>query len=203
MTEHGASIFVFFFLGEYSSLILMSAFMSVFFLGGYNFPDLREWILKPIFTLADYFFENIKLIISYSDSNFNRNNNSSDSLFNNENLNFHTKIMKFLSYDSDLNIKNNMEYSNDNYHIEFSVKDTIYQFINLLIDKLEGSSILGFKIVIVVFLFIWVRASFPRLRYDQLMSLCWKELLPLVFAYIIFAVCLFYAFDMIPYGITI
>jgi NADH-ubiquinone oxidoreductase chain 1 len=36
MTEHGASIFVFFFLGEYSSLILMSAFMTVFFLGGYH-----------------------------------------------------------------------------------------------------------------------------------------------------------------------
>lgn len=203
MTEHGASIFVFFFLGEYSSLILMSAFMSVFFLGGYHFPDLREWILKPIFTIADYFFENIKFIIHYSDSNFNSNNNSFDSVLNNENFNFQTKIIKFLKNDSDLYINNYMEYSNDNYHIEFSVKDTIFQFINLLIDKLEGSSILGFKIVIVVFLFIWVRASFPRLRYDQLMSLCWKELLPLVFAYIIFTICVFYAFDIIPYGITI
>jgi NADH-quinone oxidoreductase subunit H len=35
------------------------------------------------------------------------------------------------------------------------------------------------KIIAFLFLFIWVRASLPRLRYDQLMSLGWKVLLPL------------------------
>jgi NADH-quinone oxidoreductase subunit H len=35
------------------------------------------------------------------------------------------------------------------------------------------------KIFALIVVFIWVRATLPRLRYDQLMSLGWKVLLPL------------------------
>ena len=36
-----------------------------------------------------------------------------------------------------------------------------------------------FKMSLIAFFFIWIRATLPRLRYDQLMSLGWKVLLPL------------------------
>jgi NADH:ubiquinone oxidoreductase subunit H len=36
-----------------------------------------------------------------------------------------------------------------------------------------------------LFFFVWVRASLPRLRYDQLIKLCWYNLLPIMMAYII------------------
>src|SRR6185312_16191786 len=35
------------------------------------------------------------------------------------------------------------------------------------------------KIAVVAFFFLWVRATFPRYRYDQLMRLGWKVFLPL------------------------
>ncbi|MCX7857461.1 MAG: NADH-quinone oxidoreductase subunit H, partial [Deltaproteobacteria bacterium] len=35
------------------------------------------------------------------------------------------------------------------------------------------------KVFVLVFVFIWVRATYPRLRYDQIMKLGWKVLIPL------------------------
>jgi NADH-quinone oxidoreductase subunit H len=41
------------------------------------------------------------------------------------------------------------------------------------------------KIVICLFVFIWVRATLPRFRYDQLMSLGWKVFLPISLVYLV------------------
>ncbi|MFI5284289.1 MAG: NADH-quinone oxidoreductase subunit NuoH [Candidatus Dormibacterales bacterium] len=41
------------------------------------------------------------------------------------------------------------------------------------------------KVVLFLFLYIWVRGTFPRLRYDMLMRLGWKVLLPLAIANVI------------------
>ena len=37
------------------------------------------------------------------------------------------------------------------------------------------------KVFAVFFLFVWIRATYPRMRYDQLMAFSWKFLLPLAF----------------------
>jgi len=49
------------------------------------------------------------------------------------------------------------------------------------------------KILIVAFMFIWVRASLPRYRYDQLMSIGWEFFLPVLFGF--FFLFLFYFFS--------
>ena len=41
------------------------------------------------------------------------------------------------------------------------------------------------KIFLFVFLFIWLRGSLPRLRYDQFMKFGWKRLIPISLAWII------------------
>lgn len=44
---------------------------------------------------------------------------------------------------------------------------------------------LGIKTLLVVTLFIWFRASFPRYRYDQIMRLGWKVFIPLTLVYLL------------------
>jgi NADH-quinone oxidoreductase subunit H len=44
------------------------------------------------------------------------------------------------------------------------------------------------KVVFFMFLFVWVRASLPRYRYDQLMYLGWKVILPLSFSLLIYSI---------------
>jgi NADH-quinone oxidoreductase subunit H len=44
---------------------------------------------------------------------------------------------------------------------------------------------LGIKTFLVVSIFIWVRASFPRYRYDQIMRLGWKVFIPLTLGYLL------------------
>jgi NADH-quinone oxidoreductase subunit H len=43
---------------------------------------------------------------------------------------------------------------------------------------------LGLKIFAVLFLFLWLRATFPRYRYDQIMRLGWKVLIPITLIWI-------------------
>jgi NADH-ubiquinone oxidoreductase chain 1 len=108
-TEHSSVPFVFFFLGEYSSIVLFSCITSILFLGGYNMPE----------------------------------------LFINE------------------------------------------TFINI------QSIILGFKTCLICFLFVWFRATLPRLRYDQLIEFCWLNLLPICVAFIILVPSILIAFDIV------
>ena len=57
---------------------------------------------------------------------------------------------------------------------------------------------LGGKVVILIFLFIWIRGTYPRIRYDQLMALLWKSYLPLSLAFVVLVPGLLIGFDILP-----
>lgn len=137
MTEHAAVIFVFFFLAEYGSILLMCILTSILFLGGYLLD----------FSLLLYVVE----AIDYDHSMIN----------------------------------------------QFEV------FSSPLIEGMISGLTLGVKSCIMVFVFIWVRASFPRIRFDQLMLFSWTILLPIVIAFIVVVPCIIYSFDIIPSNIAL
>ena len=165
MTEHSASIFVFFFLAEYSSIVLICILTTVLFLGGYDFRFIL-YLFHYLSYSVDVLYLIKALVINIFDQNLSLSHIIEES-------------MLFKSY------------SNNNYYIS---------------DSLEGllcALSLGVKTSIMVFTFIWVRASFPRIRFDQLMSFCWTVLLPVVIAFIILIPCILYSFDIIPSNISL
>lgn len=138
MTEHSAVIFVFFFLAEYASIVLICILSSLLFLGGYlNFLPL-------------YFIIQI--------------------------INFFCEILTFevLSYQS--------------------LNSFFYNFLIIGCSSLN----LALKTSFLIFVFIWVRASFPRIRFDQLMSVCWTIFLPIVIAYIVLYPCIVWGLNILP-----
>jgi NADH-quinone oxidoreductase subunit H len=56
------------------------------------------------------------------------------------------------------------------------------------------------KICFVMFMFFWVRATFPRFRYDQLMRLGWKIFLPLSLGWMVLTACALEIFGWLPNG---
>ena len=137
MTEHAAVVFVFFFLAEYGSIVLICILTTILFLGGY---------------LLDY------------------------SLF--------LSILQVIDYDG-------------------SIISQLEIFSSPLIEGLISGLTLVIKSCIMVFVFIWVRASFPRIRFDQLMLFSWTILLPVVIAFIVVVPCIIYSFDIIPSNVAL
>jgi NADH-quinone oxidoreductase subunit H len=50
------------------------------------------------------------------------------------------------------------------------------------------------KLLLVMFIFVWVRATLPRYRYDQLMMLGWKVILPLSLSFRFLSIFFFLLF---------
>jgi NADH-ubiquinone oxidoreductase chain 1 len=175
MTEHAAVVFVFFFLAEYASIILICILISILFLGGYTlniFPLI--YIMYYIDIITIFIIRIIDCLFVYISTDY---------------LSFQPAL------DDVSNIYVNLTLESMEISLEY-MKDPLLQ-------GMFPSLILGTKSCIMVFIFIWARASFPRIRFDQLMSFCWTVLLPLVVALIILVPSILYSFEIIPNNVLL
>ena len=79
------------------------------------------------------------------------------------------------------------------WNIPFTTQDNTTGVGLLLV--LLSIAIFAVKTGFFLFVFIWVRWTLPRFRYDQLMSLGWKTMLPLALAYIVIIAATLLALD--------
>ena len=154
MTEHAAVVFVFFFLAEYGSIVLMCILTSILFLGGYLLINNLEIFNINIFDCIHFILMNNPIFV--------------------EDFNLYWKY----------------------YYVY-----TEYFLNNSIVDGLFYGLSLGLKSSILIFIFIWVRASFPRIRFDQLMAFCWTVLLPILFGLIVLVPCVLYSYNIFPANI--
>jgi NADH-quinone oxidoreductase subunit H len=73
--------------------------------------------------------------------------------------------------------------------------DWVNSMLGPLFGPLIGMGVLLFKIFAFIFFFMWVRWTVPRFRYDQLMNLGWKVLIPLAIANIVITGIVITIFD--------
>ena len=66
------------------------------------------------------------------------------------------------------------------------------------LNEIPGVIWFTLKVIFILFLFIWVRGTFPRYRYDQLMRLGWKIFLPLSLLWVVLTAGFLMIFDMVP-----
>lgn len=101
----------------------------------------------------------------------------------------------------------NVEYSSMSFALFFLAEYSHIIFMSFLFALLFlggwgqtglGSFNLALKGGAIVFLFVWVRASFPRLRYDQLMHLLWKTYLPASIVLVLVVNCALWALQGLP-----
>nr|AVN67307.1 NADH dehydrogenase subunit 1 [Blaberus sp. B007] len=85
----------------------------------------------------------------------------------------------------------NVEYSSGGFALIFLAEYASILFMSMLfciifLGSDTYSFIFYFSLSMISFLFIWVRGTLPRFRYDSLMYLAWKSFLPLSLNYLLF-----------------
>jgi len=176
-------------------LVLSSAILIVIILAGsLNFTSIIEfqqstWFIIPLFPIFIFYF--ISVLAETSRTPFDLQEAESELV-----AGFFTEhssvpfVLFFLSEYSSI-----VMFSAITSILFFGGFNLPELFINNTVINLQ-SVILGLKTCFFCFVFVWVRATLPRLRFDQLSLLCWESLLPFCVALIITIPCLILIIDI-------
>nr|UEK25884.1 NADH dehydrogenase subunit 1 [Charybdis japonica] len=85
----------------------------------------------------------------------------------------------------------NTEYSSGGFALIFMAEYSSILFMSVLfvivfLGSSPSSIMFYLKSMLLAFIFVWVRGTLPRLRYDKLMYLAWKSFLPVSINYLLF-----------------
>nr|BCG28142.1 NADH dehydrogenase subunit 1 [Hygrobates taniguchii] len=85
----------------------------------------------------------------------------------------------FIEGESELVSGFNTEFYSEMFIFIFLSEYSFILFLCIITAMLTGFKLFLMKVFLFALSFIWVRASFPRFRFDLLMMFCWKSILPL------------------------
>lgn len=172
-TEYGGIKFTLFFAGEYVALFISSALIVTLCFGGYNLPFATTDILRSNSTTLLSLLAICMPIVVFVFSKWILKNNTSKSISLKETR--YKEAMKLISIIVFISaiIEAMMLY-----HLYIGVSD----FASMMITLIFQIVVFLVKTFMMVFVFIWVRWTLPRFRFDQLQKLGWTRLLPLALA---------------------
>ena len=170
-TEYSAMKFGLFFVGEYVAMSASSALIVTLFFGGYNLPWLGTDTLKENFSIVMWAILIILPSLSFIFGRWILKNNiwpKANDKRNNESkwliralLLINIVIISILGY--------------------FLLAGIGVTTVNIAVAIIQIATF-AIKLLLMNFVFVWVRWTLPRFRYDQLQNLGWKVLLPLSIA---------------------
>nr|YP_010004092.1 NADH dehydrogenase subunit 1 [Gryposmylus pennyi]QNR01172.1 NADH dehydrogenase subunit 1 [Gryposmylus pennyi] len=154
---------------EVSMALLMMSF--VILIGSYNLMDFENYQKNIWFLMLSF-----PLMLTWLSSSLAETNRTP---------------FDFAEGESELVSGFNVEYSSGGFALIFLAEYASILFMSMLfVVMFLGSNLFSYmfyiKLVMIAFLFIWVRGTLPRFRYDKLMYLAWKSYLPLSLNYLLF-----------------